>query len=204
VPLSVDTRNAAVMAAALEAGASIVNDISALAHDPDAVRVVAAAGCPVILMHMRGTPATMMQFRRYDDVAADVTRELAARMAAAEAAGVARERIALDPGIGFAKGEAENLAMLAGLPVLCALGRPVVVGVSRKAFIGRIAGVQTPAERGAGSLAAGLFAVGLGAAILRVHDVAETVQALRVWQALAASATSLAPRQTGGQTGIDR
>jgi dihydropteroate synthase len=200
VPLSVDTRNAATMAAALEAGAAIVNDISALAHDPGATGVVARWGCPVILMHMRGTPATMMQFRQYGDVAADVTRELQARMAVAEAAGIAREQIALDPGIGFAKGETENLAMLAGLPVLCALGRPVVVGVSRKAFIGRIAGVERPEARGPGSLAAGLFALGLGAAVLRVHDVAETVQGVRVWQALAASATPRAP----GQLGTDR
>ncbi len=191
VPLSVDTRNAATMQAALDAGASIVNDISALAHDPDSLKLVAARGCPVILMHMRGTPATMMDqhLRQYGDVAADVTRELAVRIAAAEAAGIARDRIAIDPGIGFAKGEAENTALLARLPVLLNLGCRIIVGVSRKAFIGRISGVAAPAARLAGSLAAELFAAGLGAGIVRAHDAAETVAALRVWQALAGWAT---------------
>jgi len=183
--VSIDTRNAATMQAALDAGAAIINDISGLAFDPDAARVVARAGCAVVLMHMRGTPATMGSLARYDDVVADVADELAARLAVARAAGIAADRIALDPGIGFAKAGEQNLRMLRGLPALARLGRPLLVGVSRKRFIGALSGVDTAADRLAGSLAAGLFAVSRGAAILRVHDVAETVQALHVWQALA-------------------
>ena len=185
VPLSVDTRNAATMEAALDAGAHAVNDISALTHDPAAAPFVARRLCPVVLMHMRGTPATMMRLRDYGDVAVEVTRELAARIAAAEAAGIARERIAIDPGIGFAKGRAQNLAMLARLPILLNLGCRILVGVSRKAFIGELSGAPEPAARLPGSLAAGLFAAGLGASILRVHDVAETVAALRCREAIA-------------------
>lgn len=182
--LSVDTRNAATMAAALDAGARIVNDISGLTHDPAARSLVAARRCPVVLMHMRGTPATMLRLTQYDDVAADVTRELAAALAAAEAAGLDRASIALDPGIGFAKGPAQNEALLARLPVLLNLGRRIVIGVSRKGFIGRLTGEAVARRRVPGSIAAGLAAVLGGAAILRVHDVAETVQALRVWQGI--------------------
>lgn len=185
VPVSVDTRHAETMRAALAAGAAIVNDVSALAHDPDAAGVVAAAGCPVILMHMRGTPATMRGLTDYRDVALDVAEELAARLAAAEAAGIARGRIVLDPGIGFAKTAAQNLALLARLGVLHQLGCPLLVGVSRKSFIGHYTGVSDPRARLPGSLAAGLAAMSAGAAILRVHDVAETVQALRVAAAIA-------------------
>lgn len=186
VRVSIDTRNAPTMQAALAAGAAIVNDVSALTHDPDAAAVVAAAGCPVVLMHMRGTPDTMNARAVYADVAAEVRDELAARIAAAERAGIAREAIAIDPGIGFAKLAPHSLEMLRRLPELTALGRPVLVGVSRKSFLGRIGGETDPRRRLPGSLAAGLFAVGRGARILRVHDVAETVQALLVWSALEA------------------
>lgn len=183
--LSVDTRNAATMAAALEAGARIVNDVSALAHDPRAPATVARAGCPVVLMHMRGTPATMRAHATYADVAAEVFRELAARIATAEAAGIARENIVADPGIGFAKTPAQNLVLLDRLAGFHGLGVRLLVGVSRKSFIGRYGGAAHAADRLPGSLAATLFALSRGAHILRVHDVAETVQAVRVWQACA-------------------
>ncbi len=185
VPLSVDTRNAATMAAALDAGASIVNDVSALRHDPASAPLVAARGCPVILMHMRGTPDTMNTLAQYDDVAAEVVAELAAAVAHAEAAGIARAQIALDPGIGFAKTGPQNVALLRDLGLVAALGFPLLVGVSRKRFIGTLGIEATPRNRDAGSLAAALFALSRGARILRVHDVAGTVQGVRVWQALA-------------------
>ncbi|MBU6499176.1 MAG: dihydropteroate synthase [Rhodospirillales bacterium] len=186
VVVSVDTRNATTMQAALSAGAQIINDISALTHDPAALALVARAECGVVLMHMRGTPATMGQLANYDDVVGEVRAELADRLAIAEAAGIDRSRIALDPGIGFAKSRPQNLGLLRGLPRLSDLGCKLVVGVSRKRFIGSISGVDAPAGRLAGSLAAGLFAISRGAAVLRVHDVAETVQALRVWRELTA------------------
>ncbi len=185
--VSVDTRNAATMRAALDAGARIVNDVSGLRHDPEAAPLVAAAGCPVILMHMRGTPATMNAQAVYDDLLADVLAELAATRDAALAAGVAPAAIALDPGFGFAKQGAQNVALLRALPSFRALGHPVLAGVSRKRFIGELAAEPDPARRDPGSIAAALFAAGQGAAILRVHDVPGTVQALRVWQALAAA-----------------
>jgi dihydropteroate synthase len=184
VAVSVDTRNAATMAAALEAGARIINDVSALAHDPAAAALVAAWGCPVVLMHMRGLPDTMVGLAQYQDVAAAVVGELAGRVAAAEAAGVARAAIALDPGIGFAKGHAANLDMLGRLGVLLGLGFPLVVGVSRKGFIGQIGGEAEPRRRLGGSLAAGLAACLHAASVLRVHDVEQTVQAVRVWRAI--------------------
>ena len=186
VAVSIDTRNAATMAAALDAGARIVNDVSALAHDPASASLVAARGCPVVLMHMRGQPETMAGLGQYADVAAEVAAELAGRVAVAEAAGISRTAIALDPGIGFAKGTAENLDLLARLGVLLGLGFPLVVGVSRKGFIGRISGEAEPQHRFAGSIAAGLAACLAGAAVLRVHDVAETVQAVRLWRAILA------------------
>lgn len=182
--VSVDTRNASTMAAALAAGARIVNDVSALRHDPAAAGVLAAADCQVILMHMRGDPTDMTTRKAYGDIAEDVTEELAERVAFAINAGIARHRIAVDPGIGFAKGMAENLALLPRLSVLSRLGCPIVVGVSRKGFIGRLSGETDPAKRAPGSIVAGLVAVQQGASMLRVHDVAETVQAMRVWRGL--------------------
>lgn len=185
-PVSVDTRNAATMAAALAAGARIVNDVSALRHDPGAARVVAAAGVPVALMHMRGDdPRTMQDHPCYADVALEVAGHLAGRVAAAEAAGIPRRCIALDPGIGFGKTVEHNLALLRRLPLLAGLGCPILVGASRKGFIGRLSGEAEAGRRVPGSLATALLAATRGAAILRVHDVAETAQALRVWRAAA-------------------
>ncbi len=182
--VSIDSRNAATMQAALDAGAAIVNDVSALAHDPASAPLVAAAGCPVVLMHMRGTPATMASRAHYTDVVAEVAQELAGRVDAARAAGIAPGAIMLDPGIGFAKTPPQSAALLAGLPRLAALGYPILVGVSRKRVIGALGGAVAPRDRFPGSIAAGLFALARGARILRVHDVAATVQAVRVWSAL--------------------
>jgi dihydropteroate synthase len=184
VLVSVDTCHAATMTAALDAGASIVNDISALTHDPLAAAVVAERGCPVVLMHTRGTSATMMGLARYDDVAAEVMAELAVRVADAEQAGIRREAIAIDPGFGFAKHPPHSIALLRRLSVLTAMGLPILAGVSRKGFIGVTSGEADAARRFPGSIAAGLFALDQGAAVLRVHDVRETVQAVRVWHAL--------------------
>lgn len=184
VPVSVDTRHAATMRAALDAGARIINDVSALAHDPDAARVVARAGAAVVLMHMRGTPQTMHEHAEYRDVAAEVACELADRIAAATAAGIAPAHIAIDPGIGFAKGHDDNIRLLDRLGVLHSLGFPLLVGVSRKRVIGTLTGEADPAHRDPGSLAAALRAAEAGAAVLRVHDVAGTAQALRVWRGL--------------------
>jgi dihydropteroate synthase len=180
-PVSVDTRNAATMRAALDAGAEIVNDVSALRHDPAAARLVAESDAAVILMHMLGDdPRTMQQDIRYADVALEVAAFLAERIRWAEAQGIARHRIAVDPGIGFGKRLPENLALIERLPLLVGLGCPVVVGASRKRFIGELSGVASAEKRLAGSIAVALAAAQRGAAILRAHDVAETVQALRV------------------------
>lgn len=184
IRVSVDTRNASTMAAALDAGAVIVNDVSALTHDPAALRLVAARGACVVLMHMRGEPATMHSMARYDDVTVDVTRELFDRAEAARAAGISEQNIVIDPGIGFAKTAGQNLELLHRLPVLLNLGYPILVGSSRKSFIGKISGVEDPIKRLPGSLAAALYAAGQGASILRVHDVAGTLQALRVCSAM--------------------
>jgi len=180
--ISVDTRHAATMAAALAAGARIVNDVSALKHDPAALPLVAAHACPVVLMHMRGTPNTMNDLAVYADPAAEVLAELTALRDAAILAGVRPENIALDPGIGFAKRGAQNTALIRATARFAALGHPVVIGLSRKRFLGEISGEPDPAKRDPESLAAGLFAVTLGAHILRVHDVAGTARALRIWQ----------------------
>ena len=185
VPLSVDTRNADTMASALYAGATVVNDVSGLSYDPRALPLAAARGCPVVLMHMRGTPATMQGLAGYREVVAEVSAELAARIAAAEAAGICRANIAVDPGIGFAKTARGNVALLRGLSAFRNFGCPILAGVSRKGFIGELSGVGDAADRAPGSIAAGLYALSQGASILRVHDVAATVQAVRVWQGLA-------------------
>ena len=182
--ISVDTRNAATMAAALDAGATIVNDVSALAYDPRAARVVADRRCPVVLMHMRGTPGDMQSYANYRDIASEVLQELADRIAMAEAAGIIRSNIAIDPGIGFAKTAEQNVELLQRLPLLLGLGCRMMVGVSRKRFIGKIGYAAHPKQRLPGSLGAGLFALAQGATILRVHDVAATVQAVHVWREL--------------------
>jgi dihydropteroate synthase len=182
--ISVDSRNASTMAAALDAGARIVNDVTALAHDPAALPLVAARRAPVVLMHMRGTPETMNGLNAYADIGRDVAAELGARIAAALAAGVARDAIVTDPGLGFAKVGMQNVDLLRGLGPLRHLGFPMLIGLSRKGFIGEMSGESVAAQRLGGSLAAALFALTQGAAILRVHDVPETVQAVRVWQGL--------------------
>lgn len=184
VLVSVDTRHAGTMEAALDAGAGIVNDVSALAFDPAAAPLLARRGCAVILMHMRGDPATMASLTTYQNVTAEVTRELAARVATAELAGIARARLAVDPGFGFAKRSAHSLALLRGLASLTTLGLPIVAGVSRKSFIGRVTGVTDPRGRDGASIVAGLFALSEGAAILRVHNVLETCRALQMREAL--------------------
>ena len=184
IVVSADTRNAATMAAALDAGARIINDISALRHDARAAALVAARACPVVLMHMRGTPATMDGMARYQDVAVEVLAELRGLRDAAMAAGIRANNIALDPGFGFAKLGEQNLALLQALSRLRHLGHPLLVGLSRKRFIGAAGGEPDTLKRLPGSLAAGLYALAQGAHILRVHDVPETVQAVRVWQSL--------------------
>ncbi len=182
--ISIDTRNAATMARALDAGARIVNDVTALTHDPRSLPLVAARACPVVLMHMRGTPATMDSLAVYDDIAIDVATELAARLAAATAAGIAGADIMLDPGFGFAKTAQQNIDLLRRLPMLLALGCPLMAGISRKSTIGMLSDEPDPTRRAPGSIAAALFAVSRGARTLRVHDVKATVQAIKVWQGL--------------------
>lgn len=180
--ISVDTSKADVAGAALAAGADLVNDVTA-ASDPAMLPTVAAAGAAVVLMHMRGNPRTMQRDTHYRDVVAEVHGELAGRAADALAAGISPERIWLDPGIGFGKDLDGNLALLAALPDLAALGHPVVVGPSRKSFIGRITGAPIT-ERIPGTLAALLPSLGLERAVVRVHDVAAVVQFLAVAQRL--------------------
>jgi dihydropteroate synthase len=185
-PVSVDTRHAATMAAALEAGAEIVNDVTALRHDGEALRVVTAAAAPVVLMHMPGTePRTMQAEARYGDVVLEVARFLRDRVETLERLGIPRIRIAIDPGIGFGKTMEHNLALLERLPLLAGLGCPLLIGLSRKRFLGHIAGIPDATQRIVPSVAGALFAASRGASILRVHDVAETVQALAVWRAAA-------------------
>jgi dihydropteroate synthase len=183
VPVSVDTRKAAVAAAALGAGAAIVNDVSAGRHDPDLLHVAAEAGAPLVLMHMLGTPATMQDDPRYDDVVAEVEAFLAERCQAAEQAGVGHQALVVDPGIGFGKRDQDNYALLDGLPRLTRLGHPVLVGTSRKAFIGRA--LDAPADqRLEGTAATVVWAVERGARIVRVHDVAPLVRTVRMTEAL--------------------
>jgi dihydropteroate synthase len=182
VPVSVDTRRPAVMRAALAAGASMINDIEAL-EAPGAIEAVAASGCAVCLMHKKGDPATMQSNPAYADVVAEVKAYLAARIAAAEAGGIGRERIVADPGFGFGKTAAHNLELLGRLGELALLGVPIAAGWSRKSTLGAITG-RPVGERLAASLAAALLAAQGGATILRVHDVGETRDALAVWQAM--------------------
>ncbi|HTJ90670.1 MAG TPA: dihydropteroate synthase [Acidocella sp.] len=184
--ISADTRHAATMEAALTAGARIINDVSGLKHDPHAAALVAQAGCPVVLMHMRGAPETMDTHTHYENLLEDVLAELTATRDAALKAGIRAEHIALDPGFGFAKTGAQNLRLLRATRRFAALGHPVLIGLSRKRFIGEAGQEPEAAKRFPGSLAAGLYAISQGAHLLRVHDVAETVQALRVWERLVA------------------
>lgn len=183
LPLSVDTRKAPVMAAALDAGAAIINDVSALLHDPAALPLVAARRCPVILMHHQGTPDTMQLAPRYDDVLLDVFDWLEGRIAAAVAGGISPDTIIADPGICFGKGLEHNLALLRRLSLFHGLGVPILLGASRKSLIAKVAGDVPVEGRLPGSLALALAGANAGVQLLRVHDVAETVQALHLWRA---------------------
>jgi dihydropteroate synthase len=187
--ISVDTASAEVAADALRRGARAVNDVTALG-DPGMAAVVARADAGLVLMHMRGTPATMQADPRYDDVVAEVAAFLRHRMVVATGAGVAPEAIALDPGIGFGKRIEHSLALLAATATLAALGRPVLVGASRKSFLATLTGVERPEERLEGSLAAAAIAAFEGARVLRVHDVAATVKVVRVADAARAARRS--------------
>jgi dihydropteroate synthase len=178
--VSIDTTKRVVAEAALAAGATLVNDVSALRFDPELAGLVAGAGCDVCLMHMLGEPRTMQDDPRYDDVVDDVKAFLEERLAYATAQGIAEERVLLDPGIGFGKTLEHNLELLRRLDELAALGRPLVVGTSRKAFLGRLTGREVAADRVAGTVAANVLSLERGATVFRVHDVAPNVEALTV------------------------
>ena len=182
--VSADTRKGDVMTAALEAGARMINDVSALSFDDRSAAVIASAGVPVILMHHKGAPETMQDDPRYDDVLVEVYVWLEERIAAAEEAGIKRNKILIDPGFGFGKNVAHNLELMNGLALFHSLGCPIVVGASRKRTIGALSGEAPVTERLAGSLAFALKAAEQGVQLLRVHDVPETVQALRVWRGM--------------------
>jgi len=181
--LSVDTRKAAVAQAALAAGAVLINDVSALTYDPAMLELVKSSGAAVCLMHASGDPKTMQDDPRYDDVLLDVYDYLHDRVETCVAAGIARDRIAVDPGIGFGKKNSHNLALIRGLSLFHGLGCAVLLGVSRKKFIGTIGGEPQADRRAPGSIALALEAVRQGVHILRVHDIRETKQALALWQA---------------------
>ena len=182
--VSADTRKAQVMTAALEAGARMINDVSALSYDDGGAGVIAAAGVPVVLMHHQGAPETMQDDPRYDDVLVEVYLWLEGRIEAAEKAGISRDKILIDPGFGFGKNVAHNLELMNGLALLHSLGCPLVVGASRKRTIGALSNEAPADKRLGGSIAFALKAVEQGAQIVRVHDVAETMQALRIWRGL--------------------
>ena len=185
VPISIDTSKPEVMRAAVSAGASMINDVFALRRD-GALDVAATLGVPVVLMHMQGEPRSMQEAPAYDDVVAEVHRFLAERIFNAEMAGIARKNIVVDPGFGFGKSTRHNLQLLAQLQRFTELGVPVLAGLSRKKTIGELTGRDDPRQRVSGSVAAHLIAAQRGALLLRVHDVAATVDALKVWNALAA------------------
>ncbi|MCB1522319.1 MAG: dihydropteroate synthase [Hyphomicrobiaceae bacterium] len=181
--ISIDTRKAEVMRRAAAAGADILNDVSALTHDPDALEVAAETGLPVMLMHAQGDPKTMNDNPVYDDVALDVFDFLERRIRACEAAGIPKAKIVADPGIGFGKHLHHNVAVLSQMSLYHGLGVPVLLGASRKKLIGQIANVDDPKDRVPGSIAAALSSIAQGVQIIRVHDVAATRQAIEVWQA---------------------
>lgn len=185
-PISVDTMKPEVARSAMAAGATIWNDVTALRHAPESADVAAELGCQVVLMHMQGEPRTMQAAPRYADVTAEVCDFLLRRAEAAMAAGVAREKIWLDPGIGFGKTLDHNLTLLARLEAVCALGFPVLLGASRKRFIAALhPAADAPDSRATGSIAAALAGAAAGVAAVRVHDVGDTAQALDVWAAIA-------------------
>lgn len=182
--VSADTRKTGVMTAAIEAGARMINDVSALTYDDRSAGVVAAAGVPVVLMHHQGAPETMQKDPRYDDVLIEIYLWLEERIAAAEEAGIARDKILIDPGFGFGKNLSHNLELMNGLALFHSLGCPLVIGASRKRTIGALSGEAPTDRRFGGSIAFALKAVEQGVQIVRVHDVFETVQALRIWRGL--------------------
>ncbi len=183
VIVSIDTRKAAVARRAIEAGASIVNDVSAMTHDAEMAGVIAGSGAGIVLMHMRGNPRTMQNSPTYEDVLREVCDRLGERLDACRKAGINADQTVLDPGIGFGKTLDHNLALLAGIPSLRRLGRPVLIGLSRKSFLGRLTGRDAD-ERAAATIAGNFFAAERGADILRAHDVRETVDAMTVFKAL--------------------
>lgn len=183
-PISIDTRKARVAQAALDAGADLINDVAAMEFDPEIATVAAQARAPVCLMHAQGLPETMQDDPRYAHVLLDVYDYLAARVAAAEAAGIPRQQIWVDPGIGFGKTVAHNLALLRGLSLFHGLGCAILLGVSRKRFIGTIGGAAEPQDRMPGTLAVTLAGLAQGVQIHRVHDVEGIAQGLRLWQAI--------------------
>ena len=185
LPISIDTSKPEVMRAAVAAGAGMINDVYALRRD-GALDAAASLGVPVVLMHMQGEPRSMQEAPRYEDVVADVHRFLAERIFAAEMSGIDKKRIVVDPGFGFGKTSAHNLLLLAQFERFTELGVPVLAGLSRKKTIGELTGRDDPHERVHGSVAAAVIAAQRGARLLRVHDVAATVDALRVWNAVAA------------------
>ncbi len=182
-PISIDTRKSAVAAAALAAGANVINDVSAFHFDPDMQGVAARSGAPVCLMHAQGLPENMQDDPDYDEVLLDVYDSLETSVKAAEAAGIPREKILVDPGIGFGKRDTHNMALINGISLFHALGCPILLGVSRKASIGRIGGIEAAHERGAASAAIGLFALGQGVQMLRVHDTEVHRQMIALWSA---------------------
>jgi len=188
--VSIDTRHAAVMAAALEAGAAVINDITGLTGDPESLGVAVRSSAPVVLMHMRGEPRTMQQAPEYMDVATDVYEYLAGRVTACLNAGVRLENLCVDPGIGFGKTVSHNLELLRHTAMFHGIGVPVLIGLSRKGFIGALSRQEPPKDRLAGSLAGALASMGQGAQIIRVHDVAETYQARALWLALEEQAST--------------
>ena len=196
VTVSIDTRKPEVARAAIEAGAAIVNDVAGLG-DPAMRETIAAYGAGCVIMHMRGTPETMQREPRYADVVGEVRAFLVERARLAEGAGIDPRAVALDPGLGFGKTAAHNLALLRGLDALSSLDRPVLVGASRKSFLGALTGGRPPAERVAASVACALFAIDRGARFVRVHDVRETVDALRAWRALRGTGRASPERRTG-------
>lgn len=183
VPVSIDTRNAETMDAALHAGASIINDVSSLQHDPGSIEVASQHGCPVVLMHALGDPRNMQVNPQYKDVVSEVHEFLAARIDACVAAGIARSQLIVDPGIGFGKTFSHNMALIEGLDRFQDLGCSLLFGASRKSFLAKLGAGDSPEDRLAGSLAVALRATDRGANILRVHDVKATAQALNVWMA---------------------
>ncbi|MBV2358274.1 dihydropteroate synthase [Thalassococcus sp. CAU 1522] len=183
-PISIDTRKAEVARAAVAAGATLVNDVSGFTYDPALAPFCRETALPVCVMHAQGDPQTMQSDPRYDDVLLDVYDFLDGRIAALTAIGLPRDRIVIDPGIGFGKTLAHNLSLLNGLALFHGLGCPILLGASRKGFIGRLSGADPASARMPGSVAVALAAVAQGVQILRVHDVAETRQALTLWQAV--------------------